>query len=262
MKHSLARIVVAIAALAALSACGGAGGNPGNTQSGAANQFATERAGTGAPTPAGATAPDVAMANTIAGQIQQIDGNKVVVNNPMGSSVTLELTQDTKIQKQVQGAKTDLQAGTAVTVMGNKQNDIFQAIDVQIGGEDLIGGSLMPAGGALPPGSGPDMSSAPIQPGQGAPAGGLVGAPAGAPMGDLPIPMSGTIEKIDGNTMVLKTKDGNTVNVALTDQTIIHKLADTNISDLKPGTMVVAKGNKSANSFQVTSLQILPAPFS
>lgn len=71
---------------------------------------------------------------------------------------------------------------------------------------------------------------------------------------------TGTIEKIDGNTITLTTNQGATVTVSITDNTPILKSAAGSKSDLQVGTHVLVIGDRSGNNLSATGIQITDRP--
>ncbi len=67
----------------------------------------------------------------------------------------------------------------------------------------------------------------------------------------------GTIEKIEGNTLVLTTEDG-TVRVQTNDTTLIEKFTSVGLDALKVGEQVMASGTKNEDgSYSARSIQSL-----
>ncbi|MFI6318579.1 hypothetical protein ACIBG8_13715 [Nonomuraea sp. NPDC050556] len=56
----------------------------------------------------------------------------------------------------------------------------------------------------------------------------------------------GTIEKVDGAKIHIKTMDGSTVVVTTTGETAVKVTKDGEVSDLEPGSTVVVQGDKDA----------------
>jgi hypothetical protein len=56
----------------------------------------------------------------------------------------------------------------------------------------------------------------------------------------------GTIEEVDGNTLILSTQEG-TVRVETTDTTLIEKYASVQVGDLKVGEQVVVSGSENSD---------------
>ncbi len=73
-------------------------------------------------------------------------------------------------------------------------------------------------------------------------------------------PTTGTIQSIDGSTLVLKTSDGSTVNLSLDDQTVVRKMAKATLADLKNGDLVAVRGDADAQGkITARTVQIVPA---
>jgi hypothetical protein len=71
---------------------------------------------------------------------------------------------------------------------------------------------------------------------------------------------TGTIEKIDGNTITLTTAQGDTVTINITDSTPILMTTQGTKSDLKVGTHILAIGQRSGNNVSATGVQITDRP--
>lgn len=56
----------------------------------------------------------------------------------------------------------------------------------------------------------------------------------------------GTVEKVDGAKIHVKTMDGSTVVVTTTGETAVKVTKDGKVSDLKPGSTIVVQGDKDA----------------
>src|SRR5436853_4313080 len=98
-----------------LSACGQVGGGAsGNQSQQAGQQFLNERGGTAGPAAGNAGGPTEGQ--SVLGTVDQVEGNKIVVKEPMGNtSMTIQLAADTKVQKQVPGQVSDIKVGDKFT---------------------------------------------------------------------------------------------------------------------------------------------------
>ena len=97
-----------------------------------------------------------------------------------------------------------------------------------------------------PGGQGPGLVGPP-QPGQGG-AGRLGGG------------IMGTIEAIEGNTLVVTTQEG-TIRVQTTDTTLIEKYTAVTIGDLKAGEGVMVSGTRQDDgSYTARSIRVLQVP--
>jgi hypothetical protein len=97
-----------------------------------------------------------------------------------------------------------------------------------------------------PGGQGPGMFGTP-QPGQGG-AGRLGGG------------IMGTIEAVEGNTLVVTTQEG-TIQVQTTDTTLIEKYTTVTIGDLEAGEGVMVSGTRQDDgSYTARSIRVLQVP--
>ncbi|WIX80150.1 DUF5666 domain-containing protein [Amycolatopsis carbonis] len=87
-------------------------------------------------------------------------------------------------------------------------------------------------------GAGPGTGTA--QQGQGS--GGFTGARGGAGRGTV-----GTVEKVDGTTVTLKTPQGTDVTVSTSDSTTVGLTQPGKLSDLKPGATVTVQGRPGSD---------------
>jgi hypothetical protein len=60
----------------------------------------------------------------------------------------------------------------------------------------------------------------------------------------------GTIERVEGQTLVVKSRDGAELKVALADNAVIVALAKASLSDIKPGSFVGVTGMPQADGSQ------------
>jgi hypothetical protein len=89
----------------------------------------------------------------------------------------------------------------------------------------------------------------------------IVCVAAGAAMAQQPTRIRGQIEKVDGAAVVLKTRDGATLNVKLADDVRVAALVKASLADLKNDTFIGIAGMPQADgSIQAFSIHIfLPA---
>jgi uncharacterized protein Veg len=110
-----------------------------------------------------------------------------------------------------------------------------------------------------PGGQGPGLFGTP-QPGQGG--SGPFGTPQpgqGGP-GQFGGGIMGTIEALEGNTLVVTTQEG-TIRVQTTDTTLIEKYTTVAISDLEAGEGVVVSGTRQDDgSYTARSIRVLQVP--
>ncbi|HEV2189691.1 MAG TPA: hypothetical protein VGR70_20950 [Stellaceae bacterium] len=93
---------------------------------------------------------------------------------------------------------------------------------------------------------------------------GIVALPAlaqDAPKG-TPIRVRGAVDKLDGNTLTVKTKDGPTATVALANDVLVFAMAKITLADIKPGDAVASTGIKGADGkMHAIEVRVLPKPF-
>jgi len=67
---------------------------------------------------------------------------------------------------------------------------------------------------------------------------------------------AGMVGAVDGNTITLTTRNGQTMKVQLAADGKVRKQVDGQLSDITVGTQVVAIGTQNGDTFQATSIQI------
>ena len=73
--------------------------------------------------------------------------------------------------------------------------------------------------------------------------------PAGAqqaPQG-TPTRIRGTVEKLDGQALTVKSREGQTVTIALADNVAVACLVKKNVGDIKPGDYIASTGIKGTD---------------
>ena len=73
--------------------------------------------------------------------------------------------------------------------------------------------------------------------------------PAGAqqaPQG-TPTRIRGTVEKLDGQALTVKSREGETVTIALADNVAVACLVKKNVGDIKPGDYIASTGIKGTD---------------
>jgi hypothetical protein len=68
--------------------------------------------------------------------------------------------------------------------------------------------------------------------------------------------VSGTVESVDGNTITVTTRNGQTEKVQLASNATITKQTSGQLSDITKGAQIVALGQANGGTFQATSIQI------
>ncbi len=80
-----------------------------------------------------------------------------------------------------------------------------------------------------------------------------------APQGGPPTGVRGTIEKLDGNTLMVKSRDGSDVSVALADKFVVRSLVKKSLSDIKDGDYVASTGVKGTDGkLHAVEVRIFP----
>jgi hypothetical protein len=70
----------------------------------------------------------------------------------------------------------------------------------------------------------------------------LLGVPIAAAQDAPPVRVRGTIERIDGPNLVVKSRDGSDLTVVLADNTRVVAIVKASLSDIKPGSFVGITG--------------------
>src|SRR5689334_10284198 len=66
----------------------------------------------------------------------------------------------------------------------------------------------------------------------------------------------GTVSAVDGNTITITTRNGQTMKIELASGGTVRKQVDGQISDITTGEQIVAQGTQNGDTFQATSIQI------
>jgi len=236
-----------------LSACGqpNTGASASQTQQ-AGQQILSERTTAG---PVAGNAGQMPQDAPVIGTIDRVEGNKLIVKAPFnGSSTTVQLGSDTKIKKHAPGQISDINVGDAFTAYGTRKGDTFDPISIAIG--SIIAGApiMFNNPGGAPAGSDVTGNIAIPAPD----AGGLAaGGPGAAGMSE---PLAGTVERIEGNTIVVKDLDGKSITMVVTSQARINKLVDAQLGELQAGKLIMADVLRNGQLIQATQVQILPDP--
>jgi hypothetical protein len=247
---------VAIGMGGVLAGCGGPSASTGTGQDqSATDQFLAERQGTVTP---GANNGGTVTLPGVFGTITKIDGDRITISNPIDNSTSVvELADGGKIMKQVDGQASDIKVGDSIAAFGSKNGDDLAAEAVSIGGEGMVAGAGAgpvrierpaggDAGGSAPPAGG-DFQ---VVEGQGQQGGGA--------QGNVPEVVGGTVEKIDGSTLTVKTADG-TATVTLSDSTKVQKQVEVKLSDLGLGETIMATGTREGDTLKATTINVQSA---
>jgi hypothetical protein len=83
-----------------------------------------------------------------------------------------------------------------------------------------------------------------------------------APPQGTPVRVRGTVDKLDGKTLTVKLKDGQTASVTLADDVSVITLVKKTVDDLKPGDTVASTGIKGTDGkLHAIEVRILTRPF-
>jgi hypothetical protein len=75
----------------------------------------------------------------------------------------------------------------------------------------------------------------------------VVPALAQTPPANPPVRIRGTVEKLDGDNLTVKARDGSDVKVALTPTTRMQNLVKKTLADVKPGDFLASTGMKGTD---------------
>jgi hypothetical protein len=166
----------------------------------------------------------------------------------------VQLAAGAKVLKDVDAQLSEVKPGDTATAFGEQQGDVFQADLLRLGAADsTFGGPVFidrsygqatgspPAAGETVDGDGDNV---------------VIGGPgAGSTM-----PMTGTVETIEDQRIVLKDKGGASTTVQLAEGAKIQKRAEASLAELTAGTFIFATGTQDGDIYQATQVQIIPAP--
>ena len=279
-----------------LSACGDpAGASTSGTSStntgtnDAKSAFLADRGGTpgvnssGTPLPGGGN-----RAPGEIGAVEKVDGNKITIKRMQdGTEVVVQLADGAKINKQATAQASDIKTGDTVTAIGTKTGDTITAETVNIGtggfggfgGRGNFGGRGV-NGTPVPGGNGDDTGAVPFgTPSAGNGTGGNRPFPRGTPgagfggngqgrgnfggganaQGTPGVPRdvaTGTVQKIDGNTITLQASDGTTSTFTIASDARIQQSVEIQPADLKAGDVIFATGQLNGDVFSATAVQV------
>lgn len=269
-----------------LAACGDAAGTGTSTNSGAAgttgqdsaarNAFLADRSGT--PDPNATPLPGAVGGNGRFGgrgpgefgTVKSIDGNKITITSmATNTDVVIQASDTTTVTKEITGTVADITIGETITAIGQTSGDTVDATRVQIGGGfGGFGGFGGRGGGGNFPGAGgqgvfsgtrtiPSGTPGAGFNGNGFPgASGTPGANRGNFGGAGGTFVNGTVEKIDGDVVTVKTTDGGTATFTLSANSTIMKQERLKVSDIAVGNTITATGQMNGSVFDATSIQL------
>lgn len=83
--------------------------------------------------------------------------------------------------------------------------------------------------------------------------------PSAAPQG-TPTRIRGTVEKLDGNTLIVKSRDGQSLTIAMAPNFAVSGVVKKSLSDIKPGDFVASTSLKGADGkLHAIEVHLLPA---
>jgi hypothetical protein len=175
---------------------------------------------------------DTMRFNGTVGTIASIDAGMITVEAPDGTTSNITLAEGSTVVQQSAGERGDIIVGESVTVMMAEGT----AMLVQVGRETVESGA---GNGVMTFQQGSDTTTAP----------------------PLVLPIHGTVQSIEGDTLTLSPTDGSEVVTALlNEQTMIEKRETVEVSTLAVGMTIFALGEADAEGIvQATEITILPA---
>lgn len=227
-----------------------------NGTSAGASQTTTQPTGTGSSgsgRQGSGTSTSTAGVGAATGAVQKIDGNKITLTARDGSSVTVNVTDATAVEKLVQATIADVATGMNLTVTGATQSDgSVSAMSITAMPAGAAGLGAAQSAGGLGSGRG-GQTTAGSASGSGSASGGTAGA------GGFARGTAGTVQGVSGNTITLTATGGSTVKVVVGSQTIIEKLGRGTISDVRAGLSITATGSRQSDG-SINAASIIIAP--
>jgi uncharacterized protein DUF5666 len=90
----------------------------------------------------------------------------------------------------------------------------------------------------------------------------LAPAVAQTPPAGTPARIRGTVDKLDGQSLSVKSRDGQTQVVAVPPEATIQTLVKKSVADLKAGDVIASAGVKDpAGKLRATEIRIMPRPW-
>jgi hypothetical protein len=245
--------IIGIGALLAIALSGCAQPGADGAQQAAAREFLTER-NDGTPVALGAD-----DGPTVVGVIEGMDGRTLTLKRPIdNASETIELAADARISQQLPASREALTVGQRATALGARSGETLDAQAIQLGQGALGPGGVIQIGpGVGPAGAEPQSRPLRIEPNaSGQPGDAVIGGDPGMQAE----PVSGVIERVDGDTLTLKQDDGASVTVRLSAATEISERRDVDLDALQPGRLVLASGTRSNGRLSAAQIELLPSP--
>ena len=84
-------------------------------------------------------------------------------------------------------------------------------------------------------------------------------APPAAPPSGTPVHVRGTVDKLDGQNLTVKSRDGQSLRIVLAPNFTVRAVVAKNVSDIKPGDFVASTSVKGPDgTLRAIELHILP----
>lgn len=181
----------------------------------------------------------------VIGLVQQVEGTTIKLQDPMsGTEHTIEVGADTKIRTQGTVDISGVAVGDQVTAVGKGSGDTFEAEFIQVGSGGALSGGPVSIGG----------------PHEQDPQGNAVVGSAGGPAEGDDQSLAGTVERVDGQQIVVKSANGTTVTLTLASGGNIQKELLIQPGQVEVGKLIIANGEQNGAAFAATDIEVLPAP--
>lgn len=200
------------------------------------------------------------------GPVASVDGDTLTVTTRQGD--TRVKVAGARIQKTVDATADDLKAGEQVVVVGQQGSDgSFTASTIQIrpadaGGQAGFQGQRQGQGAGQAQGQAEGAGRGQGQTqgaGQAQSQGGGQGQARGQGQAQGMRSLFGSVDSLEGDTLALKSQQGETTRVKITGARI-EKTADGTAADLKAGVTVTVTGQRGSDgTVSASSVQIMPA---
>ena len=181
----------------------------------------------------------------VTGTVASVGDSSFEVTTSDGTT-TVKVTSDTRITETTDGSIDDLAVGDNIMVISSGTSSSSSTVAasriVDLGDQQLRGpGGDDDGSGQAPPWSQSDQGNGSSSGSTGSSSSNQ--APQGAPQGGMPT--GGTITKIDGDTITVKTRDGSTVKVTTSSSTTVSIEEALEIGDLSKGDEVSVMGQSA-----------------
>jgi hypothetical protein len=180
------------------------------------------------------------------GTISAIDGSTLTVTDRANQATKVVTNSKTVVRTTAEAEVGDIAPGDRVVVTGPTSGSTIAATRVVDMGDDTSGG---PFGGGIGQGGG-NTPNGQFRPGNGE------GTPPNrgdgfANRGDFAL---GTVTKVSGTTITIKTDDGSSTTVTTSSSTTITKTRTSSVKALRVGQSVVVRGTTSSDGTVTASM--------